>query len=65
MEKNLILRKDGQWYVLPCGEDMLGTLLAVTGHEEEDFDREHDDVFAFLASRGWEVEFVRAFSACA
>lgn len=63
MQKNLVLRREAQWYVIPCNGHEQEILLSILEREEEGFDPQGQDVFTHLSDLGWQIEFSSTFAA--
>jgi len=63
MQKNLVIRRQEQWYIIPCSGREQEILLSIIEQEREGFDPHSQDVYACLCELGWEIEFASTFAA--
>jgi hypothetical protein len=63
MQKNLVLRRQEQWYIIPCAGHEQEILLTILEKEREDFDPQQQDIYACLSDLGWQIEFASTFAA--
>ncbi len=63
MQKNLMLRREAQWYIIPCAGHEQEILLSILEQEGENVDPQEQDIFACLSDLGWQIEFASTFAA--
>lgn len=63
MQKNLMLKRDAQWYIIPCAGHEQEILLTILEQENVDFDPHAQDIYACLNDLGWQIEFASTFAA--
>lgn len=64
MQKNIIMKKNDHWYVLPAGTDASQEImLSVLEHEEPNIEIDEEDLIKSLIEEGWEIEMHDSFAA--
>lgn len=63
MQKNLMLKRDAQWYIIPCAGHEQEILLSILEQEDAEFDPQVQDIYASLSDLGWQIEFTSTFAA--
>lgn len=63
MQKNLVLQREGQWYIIPCAGHEQEILLSILEEQGEAVDPHTQDLYACLSDLGWHIEFASTFAA--